>query len=917
MADWKEEIRTRLAGLNLSPAREAEIVEELAQHLEDCYRQLRLAGASHDAACQAARAQLAPGVLARELRKIERPICIEPIALGAQRGRIMSELVQDLRYGFRMLRNSPAFTTVALLSLALGVGANVAIFNLVDAVLLRSLPVKDPEGLVSVRIDHHGTGRSGQFNGRYYNLTAPQWEEIRSKQQAFSDVLAWGTNQFNLASGGEGRYVQGIWVSGNFFNMLGVKPILGRTFTSEDDRRGCAPTAVISYSFWQREFGGNTSIVGNTLTLDGQPFTVIGVTPASFFGIEVGRRFDVATAICSEPLTDREQSVLDRRDAWWLAVVGRLKPGWSADQATAQLGSIAPGVFEATVPSVYDATEAKHYLGFSLTAVPAAAGFSSLRATYDTPLWLLLGISGLVLLIACANLANLMLARASARDREIVVRLALGAWRGRLIRQLLTESLLLAAAGAVAGAIVGRALSHVLVGFLSTQRAQLFVDLDADWRVLGFIGGLAVLTCVLFGLAPALRAARAIPAEVMRAAGRGLTGGGRITLRRALIISQVALSLVLLVGALLFIRSLRNLMTLDAGFKQDGILITDLDFSSLHVAKDRRLEFKRDLLARMRSVPGVDSAAYSMIVPGNGAFWNETILVEGAERREGLSNFDRISAGFFKTMGVPLLDGRDFDPRDTPDSPKVVIVNEQFASRFFDGASPIGKTFHVQAEAEDSITASFEIVGLAKNTKDDLREHFNPIVYVPASQDPHPDQNEKILMRSELPLGSLTKAVTAAVGEANPDIGVNFSVLNHVIQDSLLRERLMAILSGFFGFLAGLLAMIGLYGVMSYQVAQRRGEVGIRMALGASRRNVMMMIVREAGVLLAIGMVIGTGLALVSARSASSLLFGLRPTDPATLVAAIGTLAVVGIAASLLPARRAASVDPMDAVRYE
>jgi predicted permease len=918
MLDLRQEISRWLQGLNLPPTREAEIIEELAQHLEDRYRDLRNAGAADGEAWQMATSELsASDLLARELRKVERPSYTEPMALGGKQGKIMADLFQDLRYGIRMLRNSPAFTSVALLSLALGVGANVAIFHLLDAVLLRSLPVKDPGGLVSVRIDHHGTGRSGQFNGRYPNLTNAQWEEIRSRQQAFSEVLAWGTSSFNLTSGGEGRYAQGILVSGNFFDMLGVKPILGRTFISEDDRRGSAPTAVISYSFWQREFGGDTSIVGRPLTLDGQPFTVIGVTPAGFFGMEVGRRFDVAAPICSEPLTDREQSVLDRRDAWWLAVVGRLNQGSSVDQATAQLGSISPGIFEATVPSAYDSTEAKHYLGFSLVASPAAAGYSSLRTTYDTSLWLLLGISGLVLLIACANLANLMLARASARDREIVVRLALGAWRGRLIRQLLTESLLLAAAGAAAGAIVGRILSRVLVGFLSTQRAQLFVDLDPDWRMLAFIGGLAVLTCVLFGLAPALRAARAVPSEVMRAAGRGLTGAGRISLRRALIISQVALSLVLLVGAMLFIRSLRNLMTLDAGFKQEGILIANLDFSRLHVGKERRLEFKRDLLDRMRSVPGVHSAAYSTIVPANGAFWNEQILLEGAERREGISNFDLVSPGFFKTMGIPLLDGRDFDMRDTPASPKVAIVNEQFANRFMDGASPIGKTFHVQGESEAAVSANFEIIGLAKNTKDDLREQFNPIVYVPASQDSHPDQSEKILMRSELPLGGLIKAVTAAVGEAGPDIGVDFSVLNNVIQDSLLRERLMAMLSGFFGFLAGLLAMVGLYGVMSYQVAQRRGEIGIRMALGARRRDVIMMIVREAGVLLAVGVVIGTGLTLVLARSASSLLFGLRPTDPATLVAAIGILATVGVAASLLPARRAASVDPMDAVRYE
>jgi len=919
MAKWQEEIRERLEGLNLSPAREAEIVEELSQHLEDRYSELRAAGAGHDQAVEIARHELsASDLLARELQTVERSTYSPPITPGAKRGKMMSDLVQDLRYGLRMLRKSPGFTTAALLSLALGIGANVAIFQLIDAVLLRTLPVKAPGELVSVRVASQSGGRTGHFSGRYPHVTNPQWEQIRDRQQVFSEMLAWGPTSFNLATGGEGRYVQGIWVSGDFFNMLGVGPILGRVFTSDDDRRGGPPAAVISYSFWQREFGGDPSVVGKELTLDAQPFTIIGVTPAGFFGMEVGRRFDVAVPICSEPLTGRESSVLDRRDGWWLAVAGRLSPGWSVEQAQAQLSSIAPGVFESTVPSVYGPAEAKRYLEFRLVTGPAAAGYSSLRTMYDTPLYLLMGISGLVLLIACANLANLMLARASARDREVVVRLALGASRGRLIRQLLTESLLLAGAGAAAGAVAGRALSQVLVALLSTERRQVFVDLNADWRMLGFIAGLAVFTCLLFGLAPALRTAGASAAGAMRAAGRGLTAGrAGFSLRRALIISQVALSLMLMVGALLFIRSLRNLMTLDAGFRQDGVLIADLDFNRMRIASERRIEFKRDLLDRIRSVPGVDSAAYSIAVPGDGAVWNEQITTEVLEPREGLSNFDLVSSGFFKTMGIQLLAGRDFDGRDTRSSPKAVIVNEQFASRFLDGANPIGKSFHVQAASEAGIKERLEIVGLVRNSRDDLHEDWSPTVYVAASQDAHPDQGEKILMRSELPTGRLISAVKGAIAEAGPDIGVDFSVLKNVIQESLLRERLMAVLSGFFGLLAGLLAMIGLYGVMSYLVTQRRSEIGIRMALGASRRRVVTMIMFEACLLLSLGLGAGTVLALAAANSASSMLFGLEPRDASTLAAAVAMLAGAGLAASFLPARRASQVDPMNALRYE
>jgi predicted permease len=919
MANWREEVRQRLAGLNLSPAREAEIIEELAQHLEDCYRESRIAGSCHEEACQAARAQLAASdVLARELRRLERPAYREPVALGAKRGTVMTDILRDLRYGIRMLRNSPGFTSVALLSLALGIGANVAIFQLIDAVVLRALPVKDPAELVSVRVLSDNGGRTGQFTGRYPFVTNAQWEQIRDRQQSFSEMLAWGTNSFNLATGGEGRYVQGIWVSGNFFEMLGVGPILGRTFTPDDDRRGSAPVAVISYSFWQRQFGGDPAAVGGSLTLDGQPFTIIGVTPPAFFGMEVGRRFDVAAPICSEPITDGEQSVLDRRDGWWLAVAGRLKQGLSLDQASAELSSIAPAVFQASLPAVYGPTEAKRYLGFRLVASPAAAGYSSLRNNYDTALWLLMGIAGLVLLIACANLANLMLARASARDREVVVRLALGASRGRLIRQLLTESLMLATAGAAAGAIIGRTLSQFLVAFLSTGRNRLFVDLNPDWRLLVFIAGLALLTCLLFGLAPAWRCVRTAPAVVIRSSSRGLTASpGRLTLRSALTISQVAMSLVLMVAAILFIRSLRTLVTLDSGFRQDGIVVANVDLSRQSIAKERRLEFKRDLLDRIRSVPGVDSAAYSMVTPATGRMWNENIVVDGSERREGLSDFDLISPGFFKTISVSLLDGRDFDQRDTLTSPKVVIVNQQFAKRFLNGANPIGKTFHIQTASEAGVPEVLQIVGLARNIRDDPHADFNPIVYVPASQDSHPDEGETILIRSDLLLAPLISSVKGVVAEAGSRIGVDFSVLSNMIQDSLLRERLMATLSGFFGGLAALMAMIGLYGVMSYLVAQRKGEVGIRMALGATRLDVVTMIISDAAVLLVIGLAVGTALALVVAGLAKPILFGLKPTDPGTLVAAVSILAAVGVLASLLPARRAAGVDPMDALRCE
>jgi putative ABC transport system permease protein len=825
---------------------------------------------------------------------------------------------QDVKYGVRLLLLNPGFAIVAILSLVLGIGANTAIFQLIDAVRLRTLPVKNPQELATVRIiDRHTS--SGRFNGPYSQLTNPLWEQIRDHQQAFSGIFAWDREGLNLSTGGEARYARGIWVSGDFFKVLEVSPVLGRLFTSADDQRGCgSPNTVVSYSFWQHEFGGAPDVLGKKLTLEGHPFAIIGVTAADFYGVEVGRSFDVAIPICSEPMIHGEESMMDVRHAWWLAVMGRLKPGWTLAQASAQLTAVSPAMLEATLPPVYDAEASKTYFAYKFGAFPADTGFSNLRRNYESPLWLLLGTAGLVLLIACANLANLMLARASAREREIGIRLSLGASRGRLVRQLLSESLMLAAVGAALGAALAQGLSRFLVAYLSTQGSRLFVDLHNDWRVLGFTAVLAVLTCVLFGLTPALRATRVAPVEILKSNGRGMTTGReRFSLRRSLVVSQVAISLVLLVGALLFVRTLRNLLTLDAGFRQDGILITDLDLTRLKLPAERRQTFKREVLDRIRGIPGVLSAADTTIVPVSGYGWQESVLIDGTEERKISPNFSRISPGYFKTLATPLLAGRDFDDRDTATSPKAAIVNESFARKLLDGGNPIGRRFRIK-EYVGRPTPMYEIVGFVKDTKYyDLREEFKPVVFVAAAQDDRPDQSAQFLIRSDLPLAGLLADVERTIGEASPEINLEFHVFKSQIRDSLLRERLMATLSGFFGFLAGLLATIGLYGLISYTVARRTNEIGIRMALGAQRSDVVRMILREAGILLGMGLIAGTALSVLVAKTASSLLFGLEPGDPLTLAAAIAALAAVTLAASFLPAQRASRLDPMVALRDE
>jgi len=824
---------------------------------------------------------------------------------------------RDLKYGARLLRVNPAFAVVAILSLALGVGANAAIFQLLDAVRIRTLPVKNAEELVEIRIADPNGGRTGQFSGRRPSLTNPLWEQVRERQQVFSEAFVWASPAFDLTTGGEARSALGLWVSGDFFNGLGVPALIGRTLTSADDRRGCAaPPAVLSYGFWQREYAGSPSAIGRSIMLDGHSFDIVGVTPASFFGVEVGRSFDVAVPLCAEPLSRGPLTLMERKDGWFLGAIGRLKPGVTLDQARAQLASISAPTFQATLPS-YRPEDAKHYLEFKLGAYPAGTGISQLRRQYESPLWLLLATTGLVLLIACANLANLMLARATAREREIAVRLAIGASRWRIVRQLLAESLLIAAIGSAAGAVLAQWLSRFMVGFLTTENNRIFVALTLDWRIFAFTAALGVLTCLIFGLVPAIRATSLAPGAAMKAGSRGSTDTReRFGMRRALVVAQVALSLVLLVGALLFVRSLRNLMTLDAGFRQDGILVVSMDLRHAGVPDDRRVALFADVNAKIGAVPGVTSAAQAMIVPVSGSGWNEYIVIDGKKYSDHV-NFNAVSDGYFRTMGTPLLAGRDFDGREWPGAEKAAIVTELFAHKFFAGQDPIGKVFQVD-EPPDRPKTIARIVGVVRDTKyTDLREEFTPLVFFAVSQNQHPDPFLQVVLRSSAPLATITSAVTSVVTQANSNIIVQFQTLPSMVRDSLMRERLMATLSGFFGALAGLIATIGLYGVMSYTVARRRNEIGIRMALGAGRRDVVRMVMREAGVLLIAGVLVGTALAIAAARTASTLLFGLHPGDPATLALAAGGLGLVAMLASYLPALRASRLEPTEALREE
>lgn len=833
----------------------------------------------------------------------------------------LDTLVRDFRYGFRVLLRQPAFAIVAVASLALGVGANTAIFQLIDTVRLRTLPVESPETLARVTVDGGDEGLSGRFSSRYSDFTYPLFEEVRRQQQSFEHFAAWGPAGFDLATSGESRPAEGIWVSGDFFETLGVAPSLGRLIGPTEDRAGCpTPAAVLSYPFWQREYAGRTDIVGEDIRLSGQAFPIIGVTPAGFYGVEVGRQFDVAVPVCAEPqVRGGTDTALTSRSWWWLGAIGRLKPGVNIERAGAELQTISAVAFDATVPLDRVAGDQEAYRAATLKASSVETGFSELRGEYSTPLMLLLALAGLVLLIACGNLANLMLARASAREREMAVRLAIGASRWALVRQLMSESLIIAVVGAAFGSWLARGLSGVLVSLLSATENSLVLDLTTNWRVFGFTAGLAVITCLLFGLVPAIRATRTAPVTAMRASGRGLTDGrGRFTLRRALVVGQLAVSLVLLVGALLFVRTFQNLAQVDVGFATDNVVAARFDFRRLEMAPEAAMPFQRSIIERLNAVADFESVTPLSVVPLSGTSWNNSIVIDG-ELQEGYPFQNQVGNNYFSLLRVPLTAGRAFSDSDTLTSSRVAIVNQAFVDRYLTGAtdnrSPVGRVFAFEARP-GAPSVPIEIVGVAATTAyDDLRREPAPQIFTPYSQDENPGTTLRTLIRLRSANVPYVRALVDAAAAASPSILVSVTPIDTTIARSLVRERMMAMLSGFFGGLALLLAAIGLYGVMSYMVSQRRQEIGIRMALGAGQGRMLRMVLREAIVLLVAGVTTGAALALLAGRSAESLLFGLTATDPTTLAMSVVGLGLIGALASLIPAWRAAQVEPTVALR--
>ncbi len=820
---------------------------------------------------------------------------------------MLDSFVHDLRYAVRTLRTSPGFAAVAILSLALGIGANTAIFSLIDAVMLQYLPVSHPEQLLQVTTGDRG----GSF-------TNPLWEQVRDRQDVFSGVLAYGQARFNLAPGGEARYSSAIWASGDFFATLGVSAVMGRTFTAADDRRGCPGMAVLSYDFWQREFNGSASVTEKAILLDGHPFQILGVLQPGFHGVDVGRSIDVAVPICAEPIL-HPSSQLDQRSSWWLGVIGRPKAGLGPEQVAARLKILSPDIFGATVPTNWQADDQASYRKRTLGTLPAANGLSYLRRQYRPALITLLVVVGVVLSIACANVANLLLARAAKRQREIAIRLALGLSRTRLLRQLLTESLLLAMAGAGLGLLFAQWGSRLLVQLLSSSRAPVFLDLSLNGRVLGFTTGVAAATGLLFGLAPAWRGTRVQPQAAMKENARGVVEGStRLSLGKVLVMTQVALSLLLLSGAGLLLGTFRRLETLDPGFEPNHVLIVNLDLRNAHYPKERILSARDEMLEHLRAIPGVRSASSSNSTPISGSTWNDSIHVDGymaKSRTDALVRIYQVGPRYFETLGTPLLAGRDFDRGDTLGAPKVAIVNQTMAKKFFGAASPIGKSYR---DTYPTLGPPIEIIGVVGDAKyESLREAIPATVYRAAGQDEHPYPNAVFAVRAEGVAADLIPSVKTVIEQLNPDISLQFQTLSEQVASSLTRERLLAILSSFFGALALLLATIGLYGVMSYNVARRRSEIGIRMALGAAEARVLRMVLGEVTLLVGVGLLAGLGAALAATRLIATFVYGVTVRDPATLAMAAILLVGVALAAGYLPARRASRLDPMAALREE
>ncbi len=828
---------------------------------------------------------------------------------------MLSDINHDLRYALRMLRKNPVFTIVAVLTLALGIGANAAIFSLTDAVLLQSLPVKDPSQLTAIAA--HNPASDPELNNSF---SYPMYQDLRDQNQVFSGVLARGGAQMNVSYEGRNDRVRGELVSGNYFEVLGVKPWLGRLFTVEDDQTPAAhPLAVLSYGFWERRFGRDPGVLGKTILVNEHPLTVIGVSPPGFYGVELSGNADIRVPLMMTPVYNPvPKARLQSRRHHWLTLLARRKDGLTVTQAQGSLGLLYQQIREGEaqqLPADATATDRQRFLATTIQLRDGSQGYQNVQREMRTPLLFLFGATCIVLLIVCANLANLMLARDAARNHEIAVRLALGAKRTRLLRQWLTEAILLSLVGAVVGVLVATWVKSGLMAFMPADY-RLNLNQPMGWRFLGFTFAVALFVGVVMGLAPALRAMRSQTISALR--GDTLTfvsGTGIFSLRNGLIVAQVALSLPLLIASALFLSSLQNLRGVDAGFVRENVLIASINpaLNGYPIAKTQN--FYRDLLPSLRALPGVQSASLSSDSPISGG-WDELgLVIEGYQPREGEgvhAQSSLVSPEYFRTLGIPLVAGRDFNDQDTANAPKVAIINEQMGRHFFGAANPLGRKIGT-GEQPDTI-----VVGVVKDAQYiSLREPALRHFYQPIAQQPQLFDLTMHIKTAGEP-AALVDLVRAQVQRLDPHLPLyEVKTLGKQIDDSITQERLVTWLCIAFGTLATMLTAIGLYGVITFSVAQRTREIGIRLALGAQARDLFKLVIGQGLLLVSVGIALGLAASFALSRLIVSLLFEVSSTNATTFIAVSILLTMVAIVACFIPARRATKVNPLEALRYE
>jgi len=898
---------------------EQELSDELRFHLEKLTEEYVAKGMTpKEARCAAL----------RELGGVEQ---IKEECRDMRRVNYIENFIQDVRYGLRQLRRSPGFAAVATLLLALGIGANTAIFSLIDNLLLRQLPIEHPEQLVILSDPASRGVGIGTSSGERRLYSYPEFVHLRDHNQVFSGMFASESNESRLNVSVNGatdanEQIRSRLVTGGYFPVLGVHTLLGRVFTVDEDKApGASPVAVISYNYWKRRFALDPSVIGKTLRVQSTIFTIIGVTPQGFFGETVGSAPDVwfPMTMQSQVMPGREwlvqpKSVMEK--VMWLHVFGRLKPGVTEQQAQAGVNVTFQQMLSSEAGSKMTEAQRHDYLDQKIKISGGSKGASDLRSSYQESLLVLMTLVGLVLFIACANVANLLLGRATARQKEIGVRLALGAGRTRLVRQLLTESLLLALIGGALGVLLAQWGDDMLLRLVAGGQNAIPLDLHPDARILGFTLAVSLLTGILFGLAPALLATRIDLAPMLKGAARGTTAGRlRLGLGKTLVVAQVAMSLLMLIGASLFVRTLRRLMSVDLGYNPDKLLQVRVDAIPSGYKGIALVQLHHRILERLQAVPGVRAVTLS----GNGLISHtdsdDPISIQGFTPKSGQdmdARFDQVGPDYFKTVGIPILMGRDVSPNDSASAPRVGLINQTMARYYFANENPIGK--QITDEYPDN-RASFEVVGVVADAKyHNLREKTPRRFYVPAFNPIIPVERVYFDVRTFANPASMSGTIRHEILSVDKTLTLtDINTIDELVDDSLIRDRLIATLSSVFGALALLLAFIGLYGVMSYAVARRTHEIGVRMALGAQHGNVIWLVLHEALAMVAIGIAIGLPAALGATRLVSSRLFGLSPNDPLTVAASALVLAAVAVLASFIPARRATKVDPMVALRYE